>query len=181
MLRGELRTLKNICYGYFCENDERLSTSSFLPYHSHNLWCTIFFIWKENNVSFSRYLDFWVFDESKFQNLWRHYINYCTLEVVPLESLVVSKWSGGETSPRPFSKKSKLSSSLDQQSEILYSLHLLYVQMENYQNMLKLRYWPLASISYKAFSKNKKRFETSLRASFCTWFFKKIISHVIFY
>ena len=140
-----------------------------------------FFMWKENNVSFSRYLDFWVFGESKFQNLWRHHINHCTLEVVPLESLVVSKWSGRETSPRPFSIKSKLSTSLDQQSEILYSLHLLYVQMENYQNMLKLGYWPLASISYKAFSKNKKRLETSLLASLYTWFFKKNFSHVTFY
>ena len=140
-----------------------------------------FFYMKRKQCFVLKIFRFWVFDESKFQNLWRHYINYCTLEVVPLESLVVSKWSGRETSPRPFSIKSKLSTSLDQQSEILYSLHLLYVQMENYQNMLKLRYWPLASISYKAFSKNKKRFETSLRASFYTWFFKKIISHVIFY
>ena len=29
---------------------------------------------------------------------------------------------GGETSPRPFSEKSKLSISLDQQSKVLYSL-----------------------------------------------------------
>ena len=36
---------------------------------------------------------------------------------------------GGETSPRPFSKKSKLRLSLDQQSKVLYSLFLLYVQV----------------------------------------------------
>ena len=46
---------------------------------------------------------------------------------------------GRETSPRPFSKNSKLSISLDQQSEILYNLLLLYVQVEDYQDMLKLR------------------------------------------
>ena len=32
-----------------------------------------------------------------------------------------------ETSPRPFSNKSKLSTSLDQQSKNLYTLFLLYV------------------------------------------------------
>ena len=33
---------------------------------------------------------------------------------------------GGETIPRPFSKKSKLSISLGHQSKVLYSLFLLY-------------------------------------------------------
>ena len=37
--------------------------------------------------------------------------------------------SGGETIPRPFSKKSKLSISLDQQSKVLCSLFLLYVKL----------------------------------------------------
>ena len=41
---------------------------------------------------------------------------------------------GGETSPRPISKISKLIVSLDQQSEILCGLFLLNVQVENYQN-----------------------------------------------
>ena len=45
---------------------------------------------------------------------------------------------GGEGSPRPFYKKSKLSIALDQQCEMLYSLFLLYVQVEVYQNMLRL-------------------------------------------
>ena len=35
---------------------------------------------------------------------------------------------GGETSPRPFSEKLKLSISLDQQSKVLYSLFLLYAK-----------------------------------------------------
>ena len=48
-----------------------------------------------------------------------------------------TKCDGG-TSPRLFSKKSKLSLSLDQQSKGLYSLFLLYVQVEGYRNILKL-------------------------------------------
>ena len=46
---------------------------------------------------------------------------------------------GGENSSRLFYKKSKLRISLDQQSEMLYRLFLLYVQVEVYQNILKLR------------------------------------------
>ena len=41
-----------------------------------------------------------------------------------------------DVEPRPFSEKSKLSMSVDQQSEIIYSLLLLYVQVEDYQNIL---------------------------------------------
>ena len=36
-------------------------------------------------------------------------------------------------------KKSKLNISLDQQSEVSSSLYLLYVEVENYQNILKLQ------------------------------------------
>ena len=36
---------------------------------------------------------------------------------------------GGETSPRPFSEKLKLSISLDQKSKVLYSLFLLYAKL----------------------------------------------------
>ena len=46
---------------------------------------------------------------------------------------------GGKTSTKPFYKESKLSISLDQHCDILYSLFLLYVQVEDYQNILKLR------------------------------------------
>ena len=56
----------------------------------------------------------------------------------------------GET-VRPISKKSKMSMSLDQQSEVLYSLLLYYVQVEHCQSLLKLRYLPLAFTLYKAF------------------------------
>ena len=36
-------------------------------------------------------------------------------------------------------KKSKLRVFLDQQSEMLYSLFVFYTQVENFQNILKLR------------------------------------------
>ena len=35
----------------------------------------------------------------------------------------------GEFSPRPFSEKLKLSTSLDQQSKVLYNLFLLYAKL----------------------------------------------------
>ena len=43
------------------------------------------------------------------------------------------------------------------QSQILYSFFLLYVQIEDYQNILKLRQWSLSCTSYKAFLKKKKK------------------------
>ena len=47
---------------------------------------------------------------------------------------------GGEFGPRPFYQKPKLSISLDQHSEMLLGLFLLYVPVEVYQNiLLKLR------------------------------------------
>ena len=68
-----------------------------------------------------------------------------------------------------WSKKSKMSISLDQQSEILYS----FFYCMDYQNTLKLTCWLLAFTSNKVFLKNKKRSATSLSASFSGWFFKK--------
>ena len=50
------------------------------------------------------------------------------------------KKCGEETSSRPFSEKSKLSISLDQQSRVLYSLFLLYGKL----NAIKI-YWNLAA------------------------------------
>ena len=47
---------------------------------------------------------------------------------------------GRGTSPRPFLKKIKTEYiSWNQQSEVLYSLFLLKVQVEDYQSILKLR------------------------------------------
>ena len=42
--------------------------------------------------------------------------------------------------PDPFFKKSKLSISLNQESEVSYSLLFLHVQVEDYQNILKPMY-----------------------------------------
>ena len=36
---------------------------------------------------------------------------------------------GGETSPRPFSEKIKLSVSLDEQSKVLYDMFILYAKL----------------------------------------------------
>ena len=63
--------------------------------------------------------------------------------------------NGRKTIPLTFSKKSKLSIFLYQQSEVLYSLYLLHVQVESYHNILKLSYKPLPFNLYKAFLKNK--------------------------
>ena len=60
---------------------------------------------------------------------------------------------GGETSPRTFFKKLCLSIYLEQQFKVLYSLFLLHVQVEDFQNISKLRCWPFAFISYKAFDR----------------------------
>ena len=50
---------------------------------------------------------------------------------------------GCKTSTRPFHKKSILSISRDQQSEMLKCLLLLHVQVVVYQNILKLRFSPI--------------------------------------
>ena len=41
---------------------------------------------------------------------------------------------GGETIPRPFSKKSKLSISLDQYFKVLYILFLLFAKLRTIEN-----------------------------------------------
>ena len=58
-------------------------------------------------------------------------------------------------------QKTKLSISLDQQSEILNSLFLLSVQVKVYQNILKLQCWLLDFILYKM--KNKKKNQKTKR------------------
>ena len=61
-----------------------------------------------------------------------------------------------------------------------HSLLLLYVQVDRYGNILKLRCSPLTFTSYKAFPKNKKRSGTSLPASFfCMIFEEKYFSRYI--
>ena len=63
---------------------------------------------------------------------------------------------GGEASLRVFYKNLKFSICLDQQSEMLQSLLLLYVQVNVYQNISKLRCLPLVLTLYKAFFKKTK-------------------------
>ena len=55
--------------------------------------------------------------------------------------------------PDPF-PKIKIEHTSDQQLETLYSLFFLYVQVEGYQNMLKLTCWYLALTSWKFFLRN---------------------------
>ena len=55
---------------------------------------------------------------------------------------------GEETSPLRFSRKSKFSIFLNQQSKVSSSLFLLYVQVRGYRNIMKLRCRPLVSASY---------------------------------
>ena len=66
----------------------------------------------------------------------------------------------------------KLSISLNQQSEVSCSLFLLHVQVKDYQNILKVRHYPLPFTSYKSWT------GTSLSDLFYALFLKKIISHV---
>ena len=57
----------------------------------------------------------------------------------------------------PFEKKrSKLSLSVDQQSEILKSLFLFNDQVEFYENILKLRCWSFVFTYIKLFKKQKE-------------------------
>ena len=82
-------------------------------------------------------------------------------------------WKNKSFKLKSFSKKLKMSMSLCQQSKVLYSLFLLYAQIEAYRNILKLRCRPLLFISFKAFSKNKKRSGTSLPLLFAALFLKE--------
>ena len=59
-----------------------------------------------------------------------------------------------------------------------FSFIFFYLQVEDYQNILKLR---LVFMSYKFSLKSKKRSVTSSSTPFSAWFFKQNISHVIFY
>ena len=61
----------------------------------------------------------------------------------------------GDTIPRPFSEKSKLSISRDQYSRVSYSLFLWYTKLRTI-NLLKQSFRPLAFTSYKAFLENRR-------------------------
>ena len=83
---------------------------------------------------------------------------------------------GGKTSPGPFSKKSELSilrsQNWDLQSTILYNF-LLYIQVEDYRNILKLRCSPLAFTTCNDISKNKRGLELVSLHDFLHDFWRK--------
>ena len=89
----------------------------------------------------------------------------------------------GVASPKPFHIKSKFGISLKRQSEMFYGLFLLYVQVVVYQNILKLKCWPLAFTlnKVKKKKKEKKRSGYIYLLSFSAWFLKENISHVLLY
>ena len=71
--------------------------------------------------------------------------------------------------------KPKRSIPLGQQSEMLWNLFILQVQVEVYQSIRKLMCWPLNFISYKTFLKSKGSLEyNSLPNSFSACSLKKI-------
>ena len=73
---------------------------------------------------------------------------------------------GGETFPRPFSEKSKLGISLDQEFKSFIQFAFIECQVDGYLKILKLSSRSRDFTSYKAFSKNKNRSGTSLPSSF---------------
>ena len=99
-----------------------------------------------------------------------------------MRSIFFKKWyteCGGETSPRSFSEKLKLSISLDEQSEMLHSLFLLYVQIDDYQKIMHDLDHLLTTCFclIQSFLRNNDK----SGPKFFAWFLKKNISHVIFY
>ena len=74
--------------------------------------------------------------------------------------------NGGETIPRPFSKKLKIEHIPGSTAKSSTKFVFTACQVEGYRNILKISYTRLAFISYKAFLKDKKRSGTSLVASF---------------
>ena len=87
---------------------------------------------------------------------------------------------GGESSPKLFSEKLKLSVSLNQQSKRLKQSVFIVCQIEGYRNILRLSCRPLAFTSQQAFLKNKKRSSTSLPCLiFCIIFKEKFFSGCI--
>ena len=78
---------------------------------------------------------------------------------------------GGETSPRPFSEKLKLSLSLDQQSKVLYSLFLLCWGLSKYiETKLQITCFHLILSFVK---KSKEVWNQSLCLIFCIIFEEK--------
>ena len=87
----------------------------------------------------------------KFGHLIEHETTNIFFLLNQTQNVVANPWH--------FYKKSKLIISLDKQFAMLKGLLLLYVHVEVYQNILKLRCWPLAFTLYKTFLKAKRGLE----------------------
>ena len=82
---------------------------------------------------------------------------------------------GGETSPRPFSEKWKLSISLDQLAKVSDRFFFFFVdQAEDYQNKLKLGCIALAFTLFESFLKTKSGLELVSLSYFLHNFWRKI-------
>ena len=89
---------------------------------------------------------------------------------------------GGETIPRTFSEKSKLSIPFDQQFEVFYSLFLRKCQVESYRNILKLSKRPLAFTAYEAFLKHEESLKLFFLPQFLhDIFFSCITDHILLF
>ena len=91
-----------------------------------------------------------------------------------MRNIFLEKWyteCSGETIPWPFSKKSKLSISLDQQSKVLYGLFLLYARLRTIKIYWNWATYHLLLPYMKLFFQSESG--TSLTVSFSASFFKK--------
>ena len=107
-----------------------------------------------------------------------HLIQY-NMRTIFLEILYTK--CGGETVLRPFSKKSKLSISLNKQSQNYINFVFIVCRVDECRNILKLIRRLLAFTTYKPFLTNKNNFGSSLSTSFSACFLKKNIFLVIFH
>ena len=132
-----------------------------------------FFILPESFFSFWRYLNF-------FSDIFRHVGKWLDkINKVNFKIYDFTNWEASNCNTqclvsqelKALRRWKLISYSLDQQFKILYSLFVLYVQVEGYGNILKLRCTPLAFTSYKAFFLKKKS-GTGLTASFFAWFLR---------
>ena len=99
-----------------------------------------------------------------------------------MRNIFLEKWyteCSGETIPWPFSKKSKLSISLDQQSKVLYGLLLLYARLRTIKIYWNWATYHLLLPYMKLFFQSESG--TSLTVSFSASFFKKKKNYIIFY
>ena len=74
-----------------------------------------------------------------FDQLIEHNIINAFLEKPYTKPYNVAEKIDVDSVPRPFFKIPRLSISLNQLSEMLYSFLLMHVQVEEYQNILKLK------------------------------------------